>query len=171
EHELGVRHPGRVRVPEIHQSGRLTMQADRVHAVAVEIAHERFVTRVAELERVVGPPEPPVPGTEAIDDVEAGLRGAIDRDGVTAVAVEVACDGDVTRVAEIEGDIGHTLGVGVPQIDISVRLAVEPQGVGTVAVPVPAERDVARVAKVERPDRLCRDALTNLEATSSEERR
>src|SRR5690606_14244463 len=142
---------GRVRVPEVHQAGRLAMQTDGVDAVTVEVPHERLVARVAELERVVGRPQPLVGGSQLVDDVEALFGRPVDRDRVPAVPVEIAGNRDVPRVAEVEGDVGHTLSVRVPQIHVPVALAIEPRCLDPVPIPVATECDVERKSHVWTP--------------------
>lgn len=46
EDELVVRIPLGVRVAEVHQPGRLTVQPDRLNAITIKVADERFVARV-----------------------------------------------------------------------------------------------------------------------------
>src|SRR5690606_28756933 len=84
--------------------------------------------------------------------VEALFGRPVDRDRVLAVAVEVAGNRDVARVAEIEGDVGHTLSVRVPQIHVPVALAIEPGCFDPVPIPVATECDVAGIAEVEGVD-------------------
>ena len=96
------------------------MQSHLVDAVPVEVPHERLVARVSEDEGPLGGPEPGVAGAETVDHVEALLGRAVDGHGVAAVAVEVAGDWDVARVAEEEFDVCHAFGVGVAQVDIAV---------------------------------------------------
>src|SRR5690606_17909469 len=124
----------------------------RVDPVTVPIADEGDVPGVAEDERVIGSPQATTILSQFVDDVEARFRRAVERHRVATVTVEVPDQRDVTRVAEVEGHIGDSLSVGVPQIHEAVGLAVEPGSVGPVAVPVTHEGDVARIAVVEATD-------------------
>jgi hypothetical protein len=94
---------------EVDETGRLTMEPDLVGPVVVEIADEGMVARVAEEVGEVRRAEPASIGTELVDDVDPPFGRAVDTNRVAAVAVEVAGQGDVARVAEEEPDIGDAL--------------------------------------------------------------
>jgi hypothetical protein len=94
---------------EVDEAGRLPIEPDLVGPVAVEVAHVGVVAGVAQEVTEVRRAEPAPVGTELIDDVDPAFGRAIDTNRVTAVAVEVAGQGDVARVAEEEPDIGDAL--------------------------------------------------------------
>ncbi len=125
------------------------MEPDLVDAVAVEVSGDRGVAGVPEGEPVVGLSQAAFVGAELVDDVEARLVRAIERQRVTPVAVEVAGDRHIGGVAEEEADVGDALGVRVAQIRESIGLAIEPGCVDAVAVPIAHERRVAGIAVVE----------------------
>src|SRR5690606_11205660 len=109
--ELSIGDALGVGVAEIDQTGRLPMQTDRVLAVPVEVADEWLVTGVPEDVGELRGAEPTAVLAQLVDDVEALLGRAVDRDRVTSVPVEVAGDGDVTGVSEEERDVGNSLRV------------------------------------------------------------
>ena len=143
--EEGVSDPGGQRLAEVDETGRLAVQPDGVDPVAVEVADERLVPYVAEEIGEIGGSEAPLVGAQLVDDVDPTLRWAVDRNAVTPVAVEVAGERYVRRVAEEESDVGHPLGVGVAQVDESVRLAIETGRVDAVTVPVADHREITGV--------------------------
>ena len=84
-----------------------------------------------------------------VHDVEPAFGGPVDGHRVTSVSVEVAGQGQIAWVSEEEGDVGHSLGVRVPQIDVSVRPSIQPWSVDPVTVPVPHKPKITRIPKVE----------------------
>src|SRR5690606_24380961 len=148
-------------------AGGRPVDTHRVRSVAVEGADEGDVSRRSELERELGGAQTAAVGAELVDDVEALLRRAIDGDGVIPVPVEVSGQGDVPGIAEIEGDVGHALGVGIAQIDVAVRAPIEAQGLLAIAVPVTREWRVTGVSVEEgRNGRVVTQLVPEVEATA-----
>ena len=85
------------------------MQPDGVLPVVGEVARERLVTRVSEVEVVVGRAQTTVVRSELIDHIDAGLGWTVDRYRVAPVLVEVPREWHVARVPEEEGEISVAL--------------------------------------------------------------
>ena len=84
--------------------------------ITVEVPDEGLIAGVPEDLGVVGSTKPATVGSEFIDDVERLVRGSIDGHGVTSVAVEVARNRNITRIAEEELDVRDALPGGKGQL-------------------------------------------------------
>jgi len=71
------------------------VQADFVDPITVPVPNDRFVTGVSEEEGIVCRTETAVVFAEFVDDVEPGLRGAVDAQRVAAVSIEVSSKRDI----------------------------------------------------------------------------
>jgi hypothetical protein len=80
------------------------------------------------------------------------FRRPVDGERITTVPVEITGQGNITRVAEEEPDIGDPLCVRVSQIGESVRGAEQSGSVDTVTIPIPHERHITRIAIDELRD-------------------
>ncbi len=96
------------------------MQGNTINAVAVPVARERDITRVAKREAVVGSTKTAAVFTQFVDDEELVRCGAEYRDRIDTVAVPVTCKRYVSGVAEVEPQVSNALSVRVPQIDAPV---------------------------------------------------
>ena len=126
--------------------------ADGVLAVAVPVANQRLVTRVAVPERCVGD----AGGVRVAQEVHAVAEHA---DGVDAVAVPVTHDWSIGRRAVGELHIRCPAGVDVAQQEDAA--AEHADGVLAVAVPVAADRDVAGATERCAPHLRARSVLVD----------
>ena len=85
------------------------MESDLVDPIVVEVTDEGFVAGVAKEVGTFSCTQDAAIGSKPIDQVDLSLAGSVDGNGVTTVAVEVAGQGDVARVAEEEPDVGDAL--------------------------------------------------------------
>jgi hypothetical protein len=88
------------------------------------------------------------------------FRRPVDGERITTVPVEITGQGNITRVAEEEPDIGDPLSVAVAQIGEGVGDAEQPGCIHPITIPIPHERDITRIpieedrwleGRIERP--------------------
>ena len=147
--ELVVRHPLAVGVAEIHQPGRGPMQPNRLHPIPIEIAHKRLIPRIPKDIRHLSSPQPTVIVAQPVDHKHPRLHRPIDRHRVTPIPIEVPHNRDITRIPEEEPDIGHPLGIRIPQIHKPIRLAIHPRRLHPITIPIPHHRNITRIPEIE----------------------
>lgn len=87
-------------------------------------------------------------GGVAVADVAEAVRGAETANSCRAVAVPVADNRQVVRVAVVHHDVGTPGAVGIAQEECSV--AIDADGIHPIAIPVAGQGNVPRAAVRER---------------------
>lgn len=108
----------------------------------IPIACDRHVTRVAQRKVDIRKAD-----RVAVAQVELGVT--IDANGIYAVVVPVAGDGQVAGQSIIQRHIGETCCVGILQEDHAIARAEDAGGVRAVSVPIACHAHIAHIPQIK----------------------